>query len=51
LKLVAMVLHEILEAARIAGGCDEAITGGEHGFRDIAVQSASHCRSPATLST
>jgi hypothetical protein len=38
--LIAIFLHQILKAAGVAGGCDEAITRCEHGFSDVAAQTA-----------
>src|SRR5205807_8895652 len=40
-NLIAVLIHQIFEAARVAGGCDEAMTSCQHSFRDVAAQSAS----------
>src|SRR5438477_9908799 len=39
--LIAIFNHQIVEAARVAGGCNEAMTSGQHSFCDVAAQSAS----------
>jgi hypothetical protein len=40
-NLIAILIHQIFEAARVAGGCDEAMASGQHSFCDVAAQSAS----------
>src|SRR5882762_4222306 len=43
-NLIAVLIHQIFEAARVAGGCDEAMTSRQHSFCDVAAQSASAAR-------
>src|SRR5882757_1808259 len=40
-NLIAILIYQIFEAARIAGGGDEAMASGENCFCDVAAQSAS----------
>src|SRR5256714_10528181 len=40
-NLIAILIHQISEAARVAGGCDEAMASCQHSFCDVAAQSAS----------
>src|SRR5881394_1297313 len=40
-NLIAVLIHQIFEAARVAGGCDEAMASCQHSFCDVAAQSAS----------
>src|SRR5258707_10818526 len=40
-NLIAILIHQIFEAARVAGGCDEAMASCQHSFCDVAAQSAS----------
>src|SRR5437773_3326939 len=39
-NLIAILIHQIVEAARVASGCDEAMTSCQHSFRDVAALSA-----------
>ena len=39
-NLIAVLLHQIFEAARVAGRRDEAIARCEHSFSDVAAQAA-----------
>src|SRR5579862_1872925 len=39
-NLIAMLLHQILKAARVAGGCDKPITRCKHSFSNVPAQTA-----------
>src|SRR6266481_6363027 len=39
-NLIAILIHQIFEAARVAGGCDEAMASCQHSFSDVTTQTA-----------
>ncbi len=47
-NLIAILLHQIFKAARIAGRCDEAIARCEHSFSDVGPNRL-RCRLPTRL--